>query len=197
MCSSAPGHNERIQWSVCLALCCIFQQVTSLHFGTVEISHLLLAWNAGNILYSWFHPTLPCFLPFFLLHLEMPVLISQAVPGFPITAPNRINLNLLPLASPLSFILVYDQKILKCSHPHHCLLLASQSSQTLIPKSLLSYSHLSLFFFYLTAYLYHISPLNSLSLPFPVKPAITSSFLSLFLFLPAWTWSPPSTPVYF
>lgn len=151
MCSLAPGQNERIVWSFCLALCCILQQVTSLHCGTAEMSHLLLAWNAGTILYSWFHPMLPCFLPLSLLYLEIQVLISHAVSGFPVTAPNRLNFSLLPLASPLSFILVYVQEVLKCSHPHHYLLLASQSSalpnthsqkptQPLTPLPFLSYS---------------------------------------------------------
>lgn len=54
-------------------------------------------------------------------------------------------------------------------------------------------------FFYLTANLYCISaieiPLSSL--PFSVEPAIISSFLSLFLFLLTWRWTPPSTPFYF
>lgn len=58
--------------------------------------------------------------------------------------------------------------------------------------------HTSPFSFYILQPTFTVSlPLNFLSLLFPVKLAITSSFLSLSLFLVAWRWTPPSTPVYF
>lgn len=51
-----------------------------------------------------------------------------------------------------------------------CLLPNLQLSQTLVPKSLLSYSHLSLFLFHLTAHLYCVSPIE---LPFSSLPCET------------------------
>lgn len=112
-------------------------------------------------------------------------------------APNRLKLSLLPLASPLSSSWS-DWEALKCSHPHHYLLLASQSSGLLNTCSQIPTQLLTPLPFVILQVTFTVSlPLNFLSLPFPVKPAITSSFLSLPLFLVDWRWIPSSTPVYF
>lgn len=162
-CITARRHLQRLQW------CAQSKRVAAQQ-------------NTG--LYSFFHPMSPCFLPLVLLHSDMWVLIfscrSWVFPLLHPTVSASVSLPCLP-PCPSSWAMTRKLRTAPVLTSTHCSLPKLQLSQTLLPTSLPSYSHLPPFFFPCSPPFLYLSHETSFLFP-SVKPAITSSFPSMSLF---------------
>lgn len=121
----------------------------------------------------------PCFLPLFLLHSDMWMLIfSYCSWVFPLLHPTVSGSVSLPWLPPCPSSWSVTRKLWTAPTVGFP---SFSSPECSFPHPLPSYLHLSLFFSSQPTVPVSL-PCNFLSLPFPVKPAITSSFPSLPLF---------------